>query len=152
LVATAEQRMAKAELNDRLVSAREAGLTLRDCASAIGIHVATLCRWQAHDRAFRERMIQADFSACQRRLSFKLGPRPKVRWRRDCPICKARVVVRTTSGMVRFWRCGRWPLCEWASWRPRAPRNCKHCGAPCYWSQSRKSIGCSACGVRIMVL
>jgi hypothetical protein len=50
---------------------------------------------------------------------------------------------------LRFWRCGRWPLCSWASWRPRAPRNCKRCGAPCYWSHSRKSIGCSACKMRI---
>ena len=74
--------------------------------------------------------------------------RPHVCWRRDCPLCRARVVVRTARGGARFWRCGRWPLCPWASWRPRAPRNCRRCGGPCFWSHSRKSTACGACGMR----
>jgi PAS domain S-box-containing protein len=46
-------------------------------------------------------------------------------------------------------RCGRrWPLCPWASWRPRAPRNCPACGGACFWSHSRKSISCGTCGKR----
>jgi hypothetical protein len=37
-------------------------------------------------------------------------PRPRVRWRRDCPLCKARVVVRSAGGKTSFWRCKCW-LC-----------------------------------------
>ena len=133
-----------------LLRARRAGLTLRLAAAAAGVHVATVCRWQARDPELRQALAEAAREARRRRPA--KGPRPLVRWRRNCPQCKARVVVRTAPGKVRFWRCGRWPLCRWASWRPRAPRNCKRCGAPCYWSHSRKSIACSACGVRILRL
>jgi hypothetical protein len=132
---------------EELLRMRRAGLTLRQAADVAGVHVATVCRWQARDPELRQALADAAREARVRRPP--QGPRPHVRWRQDCPLCKARVVVRTAPGKVRFWRCGRWPLCGWASWRPRAPRNCKRCGAPCYWSHSRKSIGCSACGVRI---
>ncbi len=137
---------------ERLVRFREAGYTLRRCAEAVGVHIATVCRWQAGDTDFRERMREAERMA--RRIHYAMfppsEPRPKVRWRRDCPLCSARVAVRTAPGKLRFWRCGRWPLCPWASWRPRAPRDCDRCGAPCFWSHSRKSIGCSGCGRRVM--
>jgi hypothetical protein len=63
-------------------------------------------------------------------------------------LCKAKVVVRTARGKAHFWRCGRWPECPWASWRPRASRDYRRCGAPRYWSHSRLSIVCSGCGVR----
>ena len=132
---------------EELLRARRAGQTLRLAAAAAGVHVATVCRWQARDPELRQALAEAAREARLRRPP--RGPRPPVRWRRDCPRCQARVVVRTAPGKLRFWRCGRWPLCSWASWRPRAPRNCTRCGAPCYWSQSRRSIGCSACGVRI---
>lgn len=130
-----------------LLKARRAGATLRQAAAAAGIHVATVCRWQARDQELRQSLAEAAGESRRRRI--RRGPRPHVPWRKDCPLCQARVVVRTAPGKLPFWRCGRWPLCSWASWRPRAPRNCKKCGATCYWSHSRKSIGCSGCGLRI---
>jgi hypothetical protein len=125
-----------------LLRGRQAGLTLRQAAEVAGVHVATVCRWQARDPQLRHTLRKA-------RPVKPLQERPPVPWHRDCPRCRARVVVRKTTGGVPFWRCGCWPYCRWSSWRPRAPRNCKRCGAPCFWSHSRKSIGCSACGVRI---
>jgi hypothetical protein len=130
-----------------LLWARRSGCTVRLAASIAGVHVATVCRWQARDPALRQALADAAKEARERREAGRA--RKQVRWRRDCPLCKARVVVRTGGGAnVRFWRCGRWPLCGWASWRPRAPRNCKRCGAPCFWSHSRKSTACGACGLR----
>jgi hypothetical protein len=130
-----------------LLQARRLGATLREAAAAAGVHVATVCRWQKRDPALKEALERA-----AREAGFgqaRPDPlRPFVHWHRYCPLCKARVVVRTARGGRRFWRCGRWPVCGWASWRPRAPRNCRRCGAPCYWSHSRKSTACSACGVR----
>jgi hypothetical protein len=136
---------------EALLAARRNGATLREAAAAGGVHVATLCRWKKRDPAFRDAMERAAFIAWMR-LAPPWRPRPRVRWRRDCPLCRARVVVRATRGGVRFWRCGRWPLCQWASWRPRAPRDCKRCGGARYWSQSRKSIGCGSCGTRTLCI
>jgi hypothetical protein len=129
-----------------LESLRE-GTTLRGAAHAAGVHVATVCRWQQRDPAFRQAVVEA--RPGRQPLLPPAEERPHVRWRRDCPLCRARVVVRSARGGGRFWRCGRWPLCLWASWRPRAPRDCMHCGGPRYWSHSRKSVVCPACGVRV---
>ncbi len=130
-----------------LVQARAGGLTLREAAAGAGVHVATVCRWQKRDTG-----LKAALKRVTREAWFHLAApdesRRSVRWHRDCPLCKARVVVRTAKGGVRFWRCGRWPACPWSSWRPRAPRNCRRCGGVCYWSHSRKSTACSACGLR----
>jgi hypothetical protein len=131
-----------------LLEARAEGATLRQAAAAAGIHVATVCRWQTHDPAFHKRMREATAEARQAWLPDTGRPRPRVRWRKDCPLCRARVVVRTAPGKLTFWRCGRWPRCGWASWRPRAPRDCPRCGSPRYWSHSRKSVGCPGCGLR----
>jgi hypothetical protein len=130
---------------ENLLRARRAGLTLRVAATLAGVHVATVCRWQARDPALRQALAEAAREARRRRPE---GARRRVRWRRDCPLCKARVSVRTAAGKARFWRCGRWPLCPWASWRPRAPRDCRRCGAPRYWSHSRRSVACGGCGLR----
>jgi hypothetical protein len=127
-----------------LLAARRDGASLREAAEAAGVHVATVCRWQNRDPTLREALNQA----LQESFPEFEDPRPSVRWRRDCPLCKAKVVVRSARGKARFWRCGRWPECPWASWRPRASRDCRRCGAPRYWSHSRKSIECSGCGVR----
>lgn len=130
-----------------LLAARATGVTLRQAAATAGVHVATVCRWQARDPVLREALAQAAKDGRQLRKPAP-EPRPLVRWRRDCPVCRARVVVRTARGGVRFWRCGRWPRCEWASWRPRAPRDCPRCGGPRFWSHSRRSVGCDGCGLR----
>ncbi len=138
-----------------LVAARRDGLTLRQAAAKVGVHVATVCRWQAADpelyRALRDAARQARIGH-YRLERFLWKPRPRVPWRQDCPLCQAEVVVRTAPGKLTFWRCGRRPVCKWASWRPRAPRDCKSCGGTCYWSHSRKSVACGDCGVRIMTL
>jgi hypothetical protein len=132
---------------ETLLNARRAGATLRDAAATAGVHVATVCRWQKRDPAFKAALDGAAREAGFARES-KDQPRPRVRWHRDCPVCKTRVVVRTAKGGLRFWRCARWPACAWSSWRPRAPRTCRRCGGACYWSHSRKSTACSACGLR----
>ena len=130
-----------------LLRFRRVGVTLRQAAGFAGVHVATVCRWQRADPQLRHDLAEA--AAEGRAKRHPPGrERERVRWHRDCPLCRARVVVRTARGGARFWRCGRWPHCTWASWRPRAPRNCRRCGSPVYWAHSRKSVSCSGCGVR----
>jgi hypothetical protein len=137
---------------ETLLNARADGASLQEAAAAAGVHVATVCRWLKLQPELHQWMNEARKQARRLAISLKPRSRPQVPWRRDCPLCKARVVVRTAPGKLRFWRCGRWPWCSWASWRPRAPRNCRRCGSPCYWSHSRKSIGCGTCGMRIYPL
>ena len=130
----------------KLVALRRAGIPLRLAAAALGVHVSTLCRWRNADPVLRYRLDQAEqlFHMCR----LAAAPvRPPLRWRRDCPVCRAKMVVRTGGG-ARYWRCGRWPLCPWRSWRPRHPRNCRACGAARFWSHSRRSVGCGGCGMR----
>jgi hypothetical protein len=129
----------------RVYSGRSrSGLTLRGAADVAGVHVATVCRWQQRDPGLKAALARAAREAWFRRAA-PAESRPRVRGHRDYPLCKARVVVRTASGGRRFWRCGRWPACPWASWRPRAPRNCRRCGGVCYRAHSRQS---TACGLR----
>jgi hypothetical protein len=132
---------------DALLRASRAGASPRQAAAAAGVHVATLCRWRARHPALRAGLAQAAREA-RALLRPPPEPQPRVRWRTDCPECRARVVVRSAAGKARFWRCGRWPLCPWSSWRPRAPRDCPRCGSPRSWSHSRKSVGCPGCGLR----
>ncbi len=121
----------KKKIIEAVLEARRAGKTLREAAGAGGIDVATLCRWQRSEPSLKADLQAAKAEAKKNREDIKY--RPIVYWRKDCPECRAKVVVRTTSGGVRFWRCGRWPLCEWASWRPRAPRDCRRCGGPRFY-------------------
>src|SRR6516164_94452 len=99
---------------EKLIQARQWGFTLCKAAAFAGVHVATVCRWQARDPELHRSLHEAKDRAQRNSQQFQ-EPRPRVRWRRDCPLCKARVVVRTGPGKARFWRCGRWPLCSWAS-------------------------------------
>jgi hypothetical protein len=125
---------------------RRTGASLRNAAEAGGVHVATLCRWQQKVPELRAALAEAAGEGRKRHLRVEYL-RPSVRWRKDCPLCRARVVVRK-KGSVPFWRCGRYPLCQWASWRPRAPRDCPRCRCPRYWSHSRMSVVCEGCGLR----
>lgn len=123
----------------------ERGHTLDGAAREIGVHPATLYRWQNKypgledglRRAARDRDVL-------RRYLFGGQERPRVAWRKDCPECDWEVVVRTAGGMAgfRFWVCERWPRCSFASWRPPAPWNCPLCGEVTFWSHSRKSTRC----------
>jgi hypothetical protein len=130
---------------EAVLKAREDGLTVRQAAAAAGIHVATLCQWKARSEAVAEALEAA------RRVGWRLNHpdrrRPSVPWRKDCPQCGAAVEVRH-AGII-FWRCSRWPLCPWASWRPRHPQDCPGCGSYRLWSHSRLSVACPGCGVRV---
>jgi hypothetical protein len=154
-------------LNERvgvLLHAFQGGATQRAAAAAAGVHVATVCRWQAKDPNLRKALCAAKRIAAlaryhqerrRPRFGFSGDPRrrPGVATHKECPLCDAPVeVLAARSGLqianLRFWRCSRWPLCRWVSWRPRAPWDCKECDRPCYWSHSRKSIVCGSCEVR----
>src|SRR6516225_2020327 len=113
--------------------AREEGATLRESAAAAGVHVATLCRWQNRESWIKEALRDAENFARRRRYALLPRRRPRVPWRRDCPLCGRPVVVRTGS-RYRFWRCSFWPICPFASWRPRAPWDCPECAGPRFWS------------------
>lgn len=120
------------------------GHTLEKAAREIGVHPATLYRWQNRYPDFEEELREAAMK--RNRLKYMLSPRerPRVPWRKDCPECGYRVVVRTAGGMAGFpfWRCERWPRCRFASWRPPASWNCPRCGGTAFWSHSRKSVSC----------
>ena len=141
------QNPAVAQRAKFVAAARRAGATLRAAAAFAGVHVATICRWQARYPDLREVFAEAAAEG-REQLRPPPTPRPNVRRRSDCPVCRARVVVRSAGGGGRFWRCGRWPACGWASWRPRAPRDCPRCGAYRVWSHSRKTVVCTGCGLR----
>src|SRR6516162_221994 len=99
--------MDQAQIVKELLTWLRRGFILRVAASLAGIHVATVCRWQRQEAGLRRRLKEA-----RREGREHLHPRPERRplvpWRRDCPECRAKVVVRTAAGQ-RFWRCGRWP-------------------------------------------
>lgn len=127
------------------VEARTGGATLRASARAAGVGLSTLCRWQAAEPALR-RLLQAARQAYRNRR--RAGRRkPTVPVHPACPGCSAGVVIRSRGGVVRFWACAR--ACGFASWRPRHPVDCPGCGAPRFWSLSRRSVGCPSCGLRV---
>src|SRR4051794_3933415 len=75
-----------------ILRARWSGRTLRDASVLAGVHVATVCRWQRRDPDLRRKLQEA---ADINRDDAEPEPRRRVPWHRDCPLCKARVVVRT---------------------------------------------------------
>jgi len=138
---------------DAILEALENGLSLRKSAKMAGVHVATVCRWQAQSAEVEDALQFAAECGRLARWRARLSqPRrkPPVAWHPNCPACGAAVQVRRSDGdMFAFWRCERWPDCSWASWRPRAVDDCPKCGEARYWSCSRKSIGCPGCGRRV---
>ena len=56
-----------------MVECRRFGLTLRDAAERAGLHVATVCRWQADDPAFASQMREAAREARIEALEAKLA-------------------------------------------------------------------------------
>jgi hypothetical protein len=83
-----------------LVEARHAGLTLRQAAAKAGVHTATVCRWQKRDPEIKQWLQQATEAGTAERRE-PPPERPGVYWRKDCPECKARVVVRKAGGELR---------------------------------------------------
>src|SRR5262245_16777662 len=75
---------------ERALAAREEGATLRQGAAAAGVHVATLCRWQARDGLLREALTDAEWVARRRRFDSRPTRRPRVPWHPACPWCGAR--------------------------------------------------------------
>jgi hypothetical protein len=129
-----------------ILAARAGGATLRGAAAAAGVHVATVCRWQARDPALAEALRDAARDGW--RVRHPPRRRPVVPYHPLCPACRAPVVTRRTWGFIRFWGCSRWPWCRWGSWRPRYPTDCLACGGPRYWSHSRLSVACDRCRTR----
>ena len=136
------------------------GFTTDAAAREIGVHPSTVYRWQNRYPAFYEAMLRAQSIRFRLHHLGDYGPRPRVPWREDCPLCGAAIVVRTAGGMAgfKFWRCERWEeprfstlRCLFASWRPPAPGNCPECGGVLFWSHSRKSVGCDGCDYRRQV-
>jgi hypothetical protein len=142
------RRIDQAEAKRLVVAGRRAGLSLAAASAAAGVHVATTCRWQASDPAFACSLENALWAYWLGDAPPEPEEPPPARWRNECPLCRAKLVVRTTRGGARFWRCGLWPRCRWASWRPRHPRNCPRCRGPRLWSHSHRSVVCEACGMR----
>jgi hypothetical protein len=128
----------------RICQARREGATLESAAKLVGVHVATLHRWQARDNAIWELLHDAEQYASRQRCMARPRCRPRVASRRDCPLCGGPIRVRAVRYEVRIWCCSR---CRWRSWRPRHPQNCE-CGAAQFWSGSRASFACSACRKR----
>src|SRR5690348_6466989 len=95
-----EDRLEKAFL------AREGGATLRGAAAAAGVHVATLCRWGLREPWIRDALADClDYAKRKRYLDWlRQGrrQRPRVPWRKDCPACGSRVVVRTAEPGFRY--------------------------------------------------
>ena len=75
--------------------------------------------WQNRYPDLEDGLRRAALQRDRLRYMFRWGPRPRVPWRRDCPECGWRVVVRTAGGMAgfRFWRCERWPALSRAGGR-----------------------------------
>jgi hypothetical protein len=44
---------------EKLLRARRFGISLRRSATIAGVHVATVCRWQARDPEFRKALADA---------------------------------------------------------------------------------------------
>ena len=130
-----------------VLAALAAGSTLRQAAAAAaGVHVATLCRWQARSEAVALALTQA--RPPHPPLADPFAPyqqRPTVSWHPRCPCCDGVVVTQQVRGWY-WWAC---IFCAWKSWRPRHPENCPHCGSHRLWSWDRRSIVCAGCGVRV---
>lgn len=167
----ARRRIDRAAAKAAVLRELVAGRGLVAACEAAGVHVATVCRWRHTDPEFG-----AAVRAEQTRLPVLTLPPPRpvlpplslsvydmLRWGRekptvpvhpDCPACGATAEVvkcgytHERNVPVPFWRCTRWPRCQWASWRPRHPLGCTVCNGPRFWADSRKSVHCPRCDLR----
>lgn len=161
-----DQAVAKAAI----VAGIRAGLALTKASVAAGVHIATVCRWKANDPQFNrslraaqaERRTERYAPFIARRLAEEAAKRSRNAERERarisrvpvhslCPACGSRAQTLRAFHWITFWRCSCWPLCRWASWRPRHPNDCLSCGGPRFWSCSRLSVSCSRCRTRSWV-
>jgi NAD(P)-dependent dehydrogenase (short-subunit alcohol dehydrogenase family) len=80
----------------KAIAARRRGASLVEAAAAAGVHVATLCRWQAKDPELQEALDDAKEKAPLK--GPMPGPKPQVPWHRDCPLCRMPVVGALSVG------------------------------------------------------
>jgi hypothetical protein len=129
-----------------ILAALAAGKTLRQAAAAAGVHVATLCRWQARSEALAAALAQARPPRPPRADPFApYRQRPTVPWHPCRPRCGWEVEIQRERSWY-WWQCRG---CLWHSWRPRHPKDCPQCGSYRLWSWSRRSVVCAGCGVRV---
>lgn len=138
------------ELRRVLFEAILEGATLKGAADVAGVHLATVCRWQRRRPALRRALWSTVRIRDARRYRAQRRRRPRVPWREDCPKCGAVVVVRCGPySFIRYWRCEWWPWeFTFVSWRLPGLGSYPDCGGPLFWSHSRSSVGCDACGFR----
>jgi hypothetical protein len=141
-----EKPFVRGEALAAVLARRRQGATLKEACRAAGIHIATLMRWQARHGRVRGLLEQARLEGWRLKHPPGSWRRPRVPTHPDCPRCGGEVGYRTACYCFRFVACRD---CGWASWRPRAPWDCPHCGGAMLWSHSRKSTACLACGLRI---
>jgi hypothetical protein len=137
-------------IEQRIVARVLDGETLKVAARACGVSYSTLHRWR-QEGGHLKYLADVAWSARQEREEQyrRAVPRP-LPIRSDCPGCgRGAVRGRRALGFLTFWYCSA--RCGWASWRPPHPAPCA-CGAVRYWSLSRKSIGCPACGRRVFLV
>jgi hypothetical protein len=133
-----------------ILVALAAGRTLRQAAAAGGVHVATLCRWQARSPAVAGALALARQQALRPRRppadpQLLYQQRPNVPWHPRCPHCGWGVEIWRERGWY-WWECTG---CSWRSWRPRHPVDCPQCCSWRLWSWDRRSVVCAGCGVRL---
>jgi hypothetical protein len=68
---------AKSEVVNVIVQARGEGVTLREAATLPGLHVATICRWQARDPALRRVLREAEWGRVEGPSPAQPAPRPR---------------------------------------------------------------------------
>jgi len=71
----------------------------------------------------------------------------------DCPICKAKVMIKKTKKGRVYFGCEKNPECEFMSWNRPTGQNCPECGKHLVEKGTKnKKIACSddkECGYRI---
>jgi hypothetical protein len=137
-------------IEQRIVARVLAGDTLKAAARACGVSYSTLHRWRQGDGKLKHLDAVAWSARYEREEQYRRAvPRP-LPVRPVCPDCgRGTVCWRRALRFLTFWYCAA--RCGWASWRPPHPAPCA-CGAVRYWSLSRKSIGCPACGRRFFLV
>jgi ferredoxin len=110
-------RSDRAAVITKLLAARRDGATLREAATAAGVNVATVCRWQLRCPELAAALEAAHSAACSAAAQHRAAPPPRidkfsVPCHPQCPKCGAPAqIARTASGRLYFWKCTREQTC-----------------------------------------